>query len=464
MRIKVALLVLALLVADGPALARAARRQAARPQPIAFIGVNVVPMDRERVIENQTVIVRGDRIAELGPRARIKVPADALRVEAQGKYLMPGLAEMHGHLPHPNQGEAVTASFLVLFVANGVTTVRGMFGFPNHPALRDRIARGEVFGPNLIVAGPAMTGQSVHSPEEGARKVREYKQAGFDLLKIHEGLSLATYDAIVKTATEVGMPYGGHIPNEVGLLHALKSGQATVEHLDGYVEELEADDSPVRRADPATHDAKFADYLDARKIPALVAATRAAGAWVVPTMALWQTFMGPEGVESLKQRPELKYMPPPMVNQWAQQRAGQLAQGGDAKQAGRVLDLRNQVLKALQEGTGKVLLGSDAPQLFSVPGFSLHREMQAMARAGLTPYQVLAAGTRNPAVYLKAESEFGTVEVGKRADLILIDDNPLKDVANVAKRSGVMLRGQWLPQEKLQRMLDDLAAAYAGNK
>jgi len=141
-----------------------------------------------------------------------------------------------------------------------------------------------------------------------------------------------------------------------------------------------------------------------------------------------------------------------------------LMQSGDAKQGQRVLELRNKILKALQEGTGKVMLGSDAPQLFSVPGFSLHREMQAMARAGLTPYQILAAGTRNPAVYLKAESDFGTVEAGKRADLILIDDNPLKDVANVAKRSGVMLRGQWLPEEKLRRMLDDLAAAYAQSK
>ena len=115
-------------------------------------------------------------------------------IQAKGKYLMPGLAEMHGHLPHPNLGEQVANSFLLLFVANGVTTVRGMFGFPNHPALRDRLSRGELLGPRLYVAGPALSGQSVKSPEEGEQKVREYKQAGFDLLKIHEGLSVAAYD------------------------------------------------------------------------------------------------------------------------------------------------------------------------------------------------------------------------------------------------------------------------------
>jgi imidazolonepropionase-like amidohydrolase len=461
MKIKAILLALTLLITGSPAFA--AGSETAKDQLVAFVGVNVVPMDSERVIEDQTVIVRGDRIAELGPSAKVKVPAGALRIEAKGKYLMPGLAEMHGHLPHPNQGEAVARSFLLLFVANGVTTVRGMFGFPNHPALRDSILRGEVLGPRLYVAGPAMTGQSVHSPEEGAQKVREYKQSGFDLLKIHEGLSLATYDAIVKTAKEVGMPFGGHVPNDVGLLHALKSGQSTIEHLDGYVEELEADDSPVRNADPMTHAQKFADYLDDRKIPVVVKATRDAGAWVVPTMALWQTFMGTESIESLKQRPELKYVPPPMINQWVQQRTA-LAQNADPRQGQRVLDLRNKVLKALQDDTGRVMLGSDAPQLFSVPGFSLHREMQAMVRAGLTPYQALAAGTRNPAVYLKAENEFGTISVGKRADLILVEENPLKDVANVSRRVGVMLRGQWLAEAQLRKMLDDLAATYANAK
>ncbi|MEW6212638.1 MAG: amidohydrolase, partial [Acidobacteriota bacterium] len=132
MRKSISLLAL-LVFAFSPAAA-----QSQKSQPVAFIHVNVVPMDSERIIENQTVIIRDGRIAEIGPSAKVKIPRDALRIEARGKYLMPGLAEMHGHLPNPNQGEAVTQSFLTLFVANGVTTVRGMFGFPNHPALRDR--------------------------------------------------------------------------------------------------------------------------------------------------------------------------------------------------------------------------------------------------------------------------------------------------------------------------------------
>jgi imidazolonepropionase-like amidohydrolase len=467
MKTKVCLLALVLMTANCLGFAQAAgadKNQAGKSQVVAFVGVNVVPMDRERVIENQTVIVRDGRIAEIAPASKLKAPAGALVIEAKGKYLMPGLAEMHGHLPHPNLGEQVANSFLLLFVANGITTVRGMFGFPNHPALRDKINRGEVLGPRLYVAGPAMTGQSVKSVEDAEQKVREYKQAGFDLLKIHEGLTLAEYDAIVALAGKLGMPFGGHVPDDVGLLHALKSKQSSVEHLDGYVEAMEADDSPIRNADPTTRAQKLVYNLDERKIPSLVQATREAGAWNVPTMALFQTIFSDEGVESLRQRPELKYMPPGMVNQWVAQRTNQLKHNDDPQAGLKMIEARNKILKALYDGGARIMMGSDAPQLFSVPGFALHREMQAMVKAGLTPYQVLESGTRNPAIYLKAANEFGTVEVGKRADLILVEDNPLKDVANVSKRAGVMVNGRWLAESELRKMLDDLAATYAGNK
>ena len=413
-------------------LASCAGVSAKEPSVVAFVGVNVVPMDRERVLENQTVVVRDGRIAELGAAAKVKVPKEALRVDAKGKYLMPGLAEMHGHLPHPNQGEALADQFLKLFVANGVTTVRGMFGFPSHPQLRDRISKSEVFGPTLYVASPALSGQSVTSPEQGRELVRKYKAEGFDLLKVHEGLSLESYDAIVAEARAAGIPIGGHLPSTVSLAHALAARQSSIEHLDGYVEAIESGES----------------------VEKLARATREAGVWNSPTMALWATFMGDEPLESLKARPELEYVPQQMIEQWVKQHAGIKQQmGADPEPGRKALAARSQMLDALADSGAKLMLGSDAPQLFSVPGFSLHREMAVMAAAGLTPYQILEAGTRNPAVYLGRDKEFGTVEVGKRADLILVDANPLADIRNVAKRSGVMLRGVWYPQAALDAMI-----------
>jgi imidazolonepropionase-like amidohydrolase len=340
-----------------------------------------------------------------------------------------------------------------------------MYGFAdNSIPIRNKVNSGEWLGPRLYVAGPAMSGQAVASPDEGERLTRKYKQDGYDLLKIHEGLSMETYNRIVQTAREVGIPFGGHIPNAVGVEQAIRSRQNSIEHLDGYVEALERDDSPIKNADPATRGAKLHEYLDEKKIPSLVEMTREAGVWNVPTMALWQTFMGTETVESLKQRPELKYVPPQMVNQWANQRGNQIANNNNPAIGMKFLGLRDKVLKALAGGGAKIMMGSDAPQLFSVPGFSLHREMQAMLRAGLTPYQILESGTRNPAIYLNAQNEFGTVEVGKRADLILVEANPLKDIANLSRRAGVMLGGKWIPETEIQRMLNELAATYTAQK
>jgi imidazolonepropionase-like amidohydrolase len=453
------ILLFMLITALGTAHAQTPPNQAARPvmRATVFQNVNVIPMDRERVLENQTVVVRDGRITEMGDAKRIKMPADAVRIDGRGKFLMPGIAEMHGHLPHPNQGEQFARNVLLLFVANGVTTVRGMFGFPNHVALRDQVARGELLGPTVFAASPALGGQNVKSPEEARRLVKEYKAAGFNLLKVHEGLSVQVYDAIVAAAREEKISLGGHISNDVGLERALKARQSTIEHLDGYLEALEADNSPIRNADPQTRAQQLPNYLDERKIPALVAATRDAGVWNVPTMALWQTFFSKDSVETLRLRPELRYMPPQMIEQWSQQRTSQLQQNASPEMLKRVLDLRNQVLKALAQGEGKILLGSDAPQLFSVPGFSLQREMQAMINAGLTPYQVLESGTRNVALYLDGASEFGTVAVGRRADLILLDGNPLKDITNMEKKAGVMVRGRWIPADELKRILDEVA-------
>ncbi len=431
---------------------------AADNKVLAFVNVNVVPMDRERILEKQTVIVRDGRIAELGPTTDIKVPADALQIDGTGKYLMPGLAEMHGHLPPPNQGDANTNAFLTLFVANGVTTVRVMYGFPNGLDVRKRVVNGDVIGPTLFLAGPALSGQSVPTPEKGEELVRKYKQDGYDLLKIHEGLSVASYDRIVTVANEVKIPFGGHIPNAVGLEHAIKSRQSSVEHLDGFIEALEADDSPVKTADGQTRAFKLINNLDERKLPALLASVREAGIWNAPTMALWENINGEEKVESLMTRSELKYVPPQMVKGWATQRQNIIDDGPGPDVGLKVLALRNRILKSLS-ADDRLLLGSDAPQLFSVPGFSLHREMQAMISAGLTPYQVLSAGTRNPAIYLNAVNEFGTVAVGRRADLILVNANPLIDVSNVAKRSGVVLRGNWLSEIEIQKRLEEIIAA-----
>ena len=397
----------------------------------AFVDVTVLPMDGERVLEKHTVLVSDGRIAEVGPSAKVKAPKEATVIDGKGKFLLPGITEMHGHLPGPDVEEKVVADLMFLFVANGVTLVRGMQGHPGQFALRERIQKGEMVGPTLVLGSPALNGRLAPDPETAIKLVGEYKTAGFDLLKILEGLSVPTYDAIVAEARKVGLPFGGHVPNPVGLHRVLEAKQATIDHLDGYLEALEDDEN---------------------RIPSLVEATKKAGTAVVPTMALWQIFNGTDTPETMSQRPEVKYVPAAMSAAWAAQRKRQLEQL-DPKQGARNIVLRDKVLKALSDGGVPILMGSDAPQQYSVPGFSLHREMKANVAAGLTPYQVLRSGTHAIAEHFGALETFGAVSPGRRADLILLEADPLKDIGNMERRAGVMVRGQWLSEEEIQKRL-----------
>jgi imidazolonepropionase-like amidohydrolase len=424
----------------------------------AFVGVNVVPGDREAIIPDQTVIVQDGRIARIGPAARVKSPAGATVVSGQGKFLMPGLAEMHGHLPGPAIPEVQWQNTMKLFVAAGVTTVRGMQGAPNQFAIRDRIARGEVLGPRLFLYGPAMSAAIAPTPAQAAARVEEYRKAGYDGLKIMEGLSLESYQAIARAAQRVGMPFGGHVPNAVGLERALAAGQRSIEHLDGYVEALVPGEDGR-----AAGEGSFAGMhlskeqiarIDERRIPSLVAATRRAGAMVVPTLAVWRTLFGDASAESLRKLPEMKYAVD--LEDSLQRKASLDRQPPPLEDRRRLMAVRDRVLAALARAGGLVMLGADAPQLFSVPGFSLRNEVEALVKAGMTPAQVVEAGTIAPARYLGREREFGSVAVGKRADLILVDGNPLEDVANVFRSSGVMLNGRWLARAELDEMLGEI--------
>lgn len=413
---------------------------------MAFVDVNVIPMSRDGVLEHQTVIVRGNRIAEIGPAAQMRAQVRAptiTTVDGRGKYLMPGFAEMHGHFPNPNAGAELTENVLFLYVANGVTSVRGMQGNVPHLELKARIARGELLGPRLWVPGPALSGNGAPTPEVGRRLVEEQHAAGFDHLKIHEGLSRETYDTIVATAKRLGIRFAGHVPDPVGVYHALESGQASIDHLDNYVETVGGPDS-----------------ANDQRIAQVVAATCAARTWTVPTLALWETFLGTDDADALAARPEVRYVPQGMRANWTQQLAQIRANAQPADKRLATIALRRRILKALQTAGCPIAFGTDSPQLYSVPGFSIHREMRSMAAAGLTPQQILREGTRDVARYYGAEQEFGSIESGQRADLILLTANPLTDLANLARRAGVMVNGRWLAETEIQARLERIAASY----
>jgi imidazolonepropionase-like amidohydrolase len=449
--------------AQGPAAPPASPAPTPAPPPVVAIeNVTVIPMDSERVLRDHTVVIEGRRITAVGPAASTPAPAGATRVDGRGKFLLPGLAEMHAHFPGPQQlqqyGEAFADRLLYLNVACGVTTLRGMIGGPRDLRVREEVARGVRVGPQIFTAGPSVNGTSVPDVRAAWRAVTEQRAAGYDLIKIHPGVPRAAFDEVARAARAEGIPFAGHVPADVGLERSLLSGMRTVEHLDGYVEALQKDGVTLP-AQVGFFGTAIADTVDEAKIAPLAAATRAAGAWNVPTQVLLDSIYGGATVEEVMARPEMKYVPAAMRQQWITG-AGQLRGSDfDPARARRFLELRRKLIRALRDAGAGLALGADAPQLFNVPGFASLRELESMVAAGLTPYQALETGTRNPAIVLGVPDSFGTVAVGRRADLLLLDADPLVDIRNVWKRAGVVLAGRWLPASEIEARLAEYAAA-----
>ncbi len=434
-------------------------RAATAQDVTAFVNVNVLPMDAERVLEGQTVIVRGDRIAEIGPAAEVSVPSGAVEVDGSGRYLMPGLAEMHGHVPGADNPQ-FTEDMLFLYVSNGVTTVRNMAGDPYHLELRSRILDGSILGPTMHAAGPGFGGSWVATPEQAEARVREQHEAGYDLLKIFD-MPAETYRHMASVAHEVGIDFAGHIPASVGLSGALEARQRSIDHLDRYVEFLVPDQSALEGREIGFFGSGVLDLVDESRIPLAVQATIDAGTWNVPTLSLVEHHASLESPEEMIRRPEMRYIPPGMRDAWRQAKHNFQNDENFWPNAQEFVELRRKLTRELHAAGAPIVLGSDAPQWFNVPGFSIHHELRMMVDAGLTPFEVLTTGTRNAGIYFGLEDEFGTVAPGLRADLILLDANPLDDIGNVQQRAGVMVRGHWLPEAEIQTHLDEIAARMA---
>lgn len=424
------------------------------PTVFAFTDVTVVPMDEERVIEGQTVIVRDGRIEAIGPG--LEVPNDAVTIDGRGRFLMPGLAEMHAHVPPQAHDPQLIEDTLFLYVANGVTFARSMLGASHHLALRER----DIVSPRLYLSGPSLNGTSVPTPVAAREMVAEQKRAGYDFLKIHPGLDRIRYDAIVAAADEHDITFGGHVPAAVGLERALAAGQATIDHLDEFFPALLRDGSSLVGAQSMFFGWNFAGEVDESKIEPLATRVRDAGVWVVPTEALMQHLLLPApSAERLAQRDIMRYMPRATVAQWIEAKRGMIGQAAyDPALAERFIEVRAKLIKSLHDVGAGLLLGSDAPQIFNVPGFSIHDELRMLVAAGLTPYEALATGNVNVARFLDESEVFGTVEVGMRADLVLLESNPLADVANASRITGVMVDGQWLPRDFINARLAQIAA------
>ncbi|MCY3839102.1 MAG: amidohydrolase family protein [Gammaproteobacteria bacterium] len=379
-------------------------------------------------------------------------------IDASGKFVIPGLTEMHAHVPvvRFDQGaERYREDVLFLWVANGVTLARGMMGHPSHLELRGALEANEVVGPRLITSGPSFSGRD-RTVAGASNRVREQQAAGYDLLKIHPGLPPDVFHAVASAANEVGIEFSGHVTGSIGLIASLEAGQRTIDHLDGFIETL-VDPERLSNRNPTWFGADLAYDVNETRIEATLDALLESGAALVPTETLLENVAG--SLEELQARDEFAYLPPNLRTGYSNAVRGS-ANAFTPDSAKTFLDLRKRLIGAAFRGGVPVLLGSDSPQIFNVPGFSIHHELQAMAEAGLSPFEAIATGTTAPAVFYGQDDLWGSIAPGRSADLIVLRNDPLLDIGNTRSIDAVMVRGRFLSREELDAGLKDIRERY----
>ena len=428
---------LALIICGGTTL------RAQEQRTFALVNANVLPMDRDTLLTGQTVLIRNGIIQQLGPTSRVSIPAGATRIDAAGKYVMPGLADVHVHMVGPR---ALQEELLKMYVVEGVTTILNMRGAPEHLALRADIRAGRVFGPNMYTAGRYVNAPFFVTPDSVEQEVVAQKRAGYDFIKMHGELSREAYARLNAVGRREGIRIIGHAPRTLGIDVVFAEHQYALAHAEEFLYDTTGSS---RDADPPNF---------APRIPELARKMVAADVSLMTTLTAFRIIgLMAEDLPAVLARPEMKYLPSVVRFGWANNNP-YTARFGPDKAPGIFARhaLLQKLVKAFDSAGVKLLVGTDAFNTGTVPGWSTHDELQELVDAGLSPYHALRAATANASAFLGASPCIGQVRAGCIADLLLLDENPLRDIANTRRIAGVMLRGRWLSRQELNRILESL--------
>ena len=428
---------------------------ALRPDDLAITHVTLVPMTGPTdELADRTVIIRGDRILAIAPAAELSLPPNIRIIDGAHRWLMPGLADMHVH--------AWDDAELTMFVAAGVTTIRNMFGDPKHLAWRAEISHGQRLGPTIFTAGPIVDGEPprwpgsavLTDPAKAEALVAAQQAQGYDFIKPYSRLTRPAYDALAAAAARHHLALEGHVPDAVPLTDALAAHQKSIEHLDGYQVALVADNTSLPAGSPRAHMHEVVAARDDRKLPSLIAQTLAAGTWNCPTLVAYDRYAALDDIDHLLPRVAwLDLVPKKILHGWIPEPAYTAAEVDPTREeyAGAL-----HVLRALIAAHAPLLVGTDTANPFVIAGASLHDELELLIKAGLSRPQAIRAATADTARFVGTPHEFGVIEPGARADLLLVATDPLTRPLPLVP-DGVVLRGAWLPRQALDAKLAEIA-------
>jgi imidazolonepropionase-like amidohydrolase len=418
-----------------------AQQRSLEQKTFAITHVTVINTARGSTQHDMTIVVARGRIAGIGKSPGTKIPKAALVVNGAGKFLIPGLWDMHVHLGNDDFDKTAN---LRLFIVNGITGIRIMNGAPVHHLWRQAIERGELSGPRMVIASRIIDGPTsfvsavkVNNADEARAAVRQAKQEGADFIKVHDTLSRDAYFAIVDEAKRLSLPVAGHVPAAITAKEAAEAGQRSIEHFTGLSEA----------------------ETDTAKADTLIGIFKKNHTWVCPTIIMRNNYAILDD-RSLAGDLRLQYMKPSWKNSWLNMTNGAAKLPANEWTARRETVRREQVLIGRFQNAGVgILAGTDDSNPYVMPGFSLHDELRLLVESRLTPMQALQAATLNPAKFFGQLASSGSVEKGKIADLVLLDANPLVDIRNTARIRSVVVNGRFLDRQELDNMLKEIAGA-----
>lgn len=490
MRKIIALLLIILL----PTLLVAQTKSTAQSKPLVFTHATVIDMTGAKPKLNMTVVIEGNHISTIGKTGKVRVPKDAQIIDATGKFLIPGLWDMHAHSISEKGTREI---FFPLEIANGITGLRDMFSdcYPdcsqNNGSLDDGVslaevnewrrqsAAGTLVAPRIIASSPLVDGLNarwtgsliVKDADEGRAAVRYIKRRGNDFVKVYSSLSRDAYFAIADEAKKQNLVFAGHIPYSVAAIEASDAGQKSVEHLTGILLACSTDEAHLRSETLASREGKskmsnreidgevLATYNDTKAV-ALFARFVRNETWMCPTLAVLRggAFLDDDNFTA---DVRLKYLPPSMREDWKPANDSRFKNltAEDFALRRKRFQKYLEIVGAMRHSGVLLLAGTDEPNQYCFPGFSLHDELALFVQAGLAPLEALQTATINPAKYLNLTDSLGTIEKGKLADLVLLEANPLADISNTKRIAAVVFNGHYLSTEAREKMLANVEEA-----
>lgn len=448
---------------------------------IAIKNISIIPMNTEIVLKNKTVIIKNGIIYSISDSENAKIPKKAIIIDGTEKYLMPGLFDMHAHFFN-EQGENKNTceAELKIMLANGLTTARIMAGHPNYLDAKNKVKSKKWIGPNLVVASPQFAGkwpwspvfknfEVVDTPEQAIDAVKRSKKSGYDAIKITFMLKKSVFEAIIKSAKEENIKVVGHVGPQVKLPLALKS-KMQIEHLDEFIEMLLPDSTYNKGQSVSDMNLwrknawETIPVLDESKITSLAKNVKEAGIFVTPTNYFFISCFGSTQTEAdYKNKPDFNYIPTNITPERFKIMQMHRNLNISKENLDKYVYLRKKMTYELWKAGVPLMAGSDSPEWFLVTGFSIHDELKTFVESGLTPFAALQTATVNTANYLEMKNK-GTIEINKIADLILLNKNPLENIANTKTIETVIKNGKLFSKENFESMLKQVKNELQINK